>query len=62
MYLGLNSNTINTFPKLVFPIPLLEIMNLSHGQEQIMISMVSTDMNQPPRGWEYVLIASLFLN
>lgn len=62
MYLDLNSNTIKTFPKLVFPIPLLEIMNSSHGQEQIMISMVSTDTNQPPWGWEYVLIASLFLN
>lgn len=27
-----------------------------------MISMVSTDMNQPPWGSEYVFIVSLFLN
>lgn len=40
--------TLSTLPKLVFPILLLEIMNSSHGWEQIVISMVSTDRNQPP--------------
>lgn len=60
MYFGPGSNAINTFPKLVFQIPLLEIMNSSHGWEQIAISTVSTDRNQPPWGWEYVLIVFLF--
>lgn len=62
MYFGPGSHIINTFPKLVFLTPLLEIMNSSHGWEQIVISMNSNDINQPPWGWEYVLIIYLFLN
>lgn len=61
MYFGPGSVTISTCPKSVFPIPSLEIMNSSRGQEHEVIAW-SQLIWINPWGWEYVLIVYLLWN